>query len=81
MLRGVQGRYAISRDDGETVRAFLPADLPPSPPLTWPGDRQRLLERATLALGRLDAVSALLPDSTLFLYSYVRQEAVLSSQI
>ena len=81
MLRGVQGRYAISRDGGETVRAFLPADLPPSPPLTWPGDRQRLLERATLALGRLDAVSALLPDSTLFLYSYVRQEAVLSSQI
>ena len=81
MLRGVQGRYAISRDGGETVRAFLPADLPPTPPLAWPGDRQRLLERATLALGRLDAVSALLPDSTLFLYSYVRQEAVLSSQI
>ncbi len=81
MLRGVQGRYAISRDGGETVRAFLPADLPPAPPLAWPGDRQLLLERATLALGRLDAVSTLLPDSTLFLYSYVRQEAVLSSQI
>ncbi len=81
MLRGVQGPYAISRDGGETVRAFLPADLPPAPPLAWPGDRQRLLERATLALGRLDAVSALLPDSTLLLHSYVRQEAVLSSQI
>jgi Fic family protein len=51
------------------------------PPIDWPGSRQHLLERATLALGRLDAVSTLLPDTTLFLYGYVRQEAVLSSQI
>jgi Fic family protein len=45
------------------------------------GGRQRLLERATLALGRLDSITTLLPDPQLFLYAYVRREAVLSSQI
>jgi Fic/DOC family N-terminal len=43
--------------------------------------RQRLLERATLALGRLDSITLFLPDPNLFLYAYVRREAVLSSQI
>ena len=66
---------------GETVRAFVPAPLPPSPPLELSGTRQRLLERALLACGRLDGVTALLPDPELFLYAYVRREAVLSSQI
>jgi hypothetical protein len=45
------------------------------------GGRQRLLERATLALGQLSSVCVLLPDRQLFLYSYVRREAVLSSHI
>jgi Fic family protein len=45
------------------------------------GGRQRLLERATLALGQLSSVCVLLPDRQLFLYSYIRREAVLSSQI
>ncbi|MEI7743902.1 MAG: Fic family protein [Chloroflexota bacterium] len=81
MMRGLTGTYTTSRNSGEVVRAFRPADLPPAPPIEWTGDRQRRLERATLALGRLDAVSTLLPDTTLFLYSYVRREAVLSSQI
>lgn len=81
MLRGLTGTYTSTRDSGELVRAFRPSDLPPAPPLEWTGVRQRRLERATLALGRLDAVSTLLPDTTLFLYSYVRREAVLSSQI
>src|SRR6185369_2745403 len=49
--------------------------------IVFEGSLQHDLERATLALGRLDGVSALLPDRTLFLYSYVRKEAVLSSQI
>ncbi len=66
---------------GETVRAFVPAPLPPAPPLELSGTRQRLLERALLACGRLDGVTALLPDPELFLYAYVRREAVLSSQI
>jgi Fic family protein len=51
------------------------------PALDLLGPRQRLLERATLAVGRLDSVSTLLPDPQLFLYAYVRREAVLSSQI
>ncbi len=66
---------------GESVRAFVPAALPPEPPLDLDGGLQRTLEAATLALGRLDGVSTLLPDTSLFLYSYVRKEAVLSSQI
>ena len=81
MQRGPTGRHEVSIESGEPVKAFLPDDLPPSPPIEWPGARQQLLERATLALGRLDGVSTLLPDPHLFLYSYVRREAVLSSQI
>lgn len=65
----------------ETVRAFVPHPLPPTPPLEISPARQRLLERALLACGRLDAITALLPDPDLFLYAYVRREAVLSSQI
>jgi len=53
----------------------------PDPPLVLDGARQGLLERALLALGRLDSITTLLPDPHLFLYGYVRKEAVLSSQI
>ena len=81
MKRGATGEYEITATGGETVRAFVPAPLPPDPPLDLSGGRQRLLERALLACGRLDGVSALLPDPGLFLYAYVRREAVLSSQI
>ena len=66
---------------GERVRAFVPAPLPPKPAIEMSPERQRLLEAALLACGRLDAVTALLPEPDLFLYSYVRREAVLSSQI
>lgn len=78
--RGLTGSYEITAAGGEQVRAFVPVPLPPDPPLDL-DPLQPLLERALLALGRLDAVSALLPDTGLFLYSYVRKEAVLSSQI
>ncbi len=81
MKRGPTGRYESTATTGEAVRAFVPAPLPPEPPVDWGGDRQRLLERALLACGRLDGVTALLPDPDLFLYAYVRREAVLSSQI
>jgi Fic family protein len=81
MKRGATGRYETSTSGGETVRAFVPAPLPPDPMLDLYGERQRLLERALLACGRLDGVRALLPDPNLFLYAYVRREAVLSSQI
>lgn len=81
MRRGESGTYAVTVAGGETVRAFLPHPLPPRPPLAFDGRLQQGLEAAVLALGRLDGVSTLLPDKSLFLYSYVRKEAVLSSQI
>lgn len=81
MRRGATGQYHITVVGGETIRAFVPDPLPPQPPLEMNEQRQRLLERATLALGRLDSVTLLLPDPDLFLYAYVRREAVLSSQI
>lgn len=81
MNRSNTGTYHRNAAGGETVRAFVPSPLPPVPPVDLSGPRQRLLERATLAIGRLDSVSTLLPDPQLFLYAYVRREAVLSSQI
>lgn len=81
MNRGLIGRYETSQIGGERVRAFIPKPLPPVPSLDLTGARQVLLEQALLALGRLDSVSTLLPDPHLFLYSYVRKEALLSSQI
>ena len=80
MNRGETGRYEATVVGGETVRAFVPAALPPAPPLDL-AVLQARMERALLALGRLDSLSALLPDIHLFLYTYVRKEAVLSSQI
>jgi len=79
--RGETGRYESTSVGGEQVRAFVPSPLPPEPPLALDGALQQAAERAVLALGRLDGVSALLPDKALFLYAYVRKEAVLSSQI
>ena len=81
MNRGPTGRYEIATTAGEKVSAFVPHPLPPQPPLDLSGARQLLLEKALLACGRLDGVSTLLPDPDLFLYAYVRREAVLSSQI
>lgn len=81
MKRDKNGRIVASIAGGESVRAFVPAPLPPVPALNLSGPLQAKLERATLALGRLDSVSVLLPDPQLFLYAYVRREAVLSSQI
>ena len=81
MQRGTTGTYTATAVAGETVRAFVPAPLPPTPAIELTGARQRLLERALLACGRLDAITALLPEPDLFLYAYVRREAVLSSQI
>lgn len=61
-------------------RAFVPAPLPPSPPLAM-DPLQGLLSRASMALGRLDGVASVLPNPDLFVAMYVRHEAVLSSQI
>lgn len=61
--------------------AFHPAPLPPSPPLEMSPALQRLLDHANQELGRLDGITTLLPDPQTLLYTYVRKEAVLSSQI
>lgn len=81
MNRAASGTYRITATAGEQMRAFVPLPLPPAESLEITGAQQLLLERATLAVGRLDSISTLLPEPQLFLYSYVRREAVLSSQI
>jgi Fic family protein len=81
MKRELQGRYVTNSTVGEEVRAFVPAPLPPRPPIDWTPELRSKFDQALLALGRLDSVSTLLPDTALFLYMYVRKEAVLSSMI
>ncbi|MGA7672881.1 MAG: Fic family protein [Nitrolancea sp.] len=62
-------------------RAFVPADLPPEPPVEIDLSAISLLSRADQALGRLDGVAQTLPNPDLFVAMYVRREAVYSSQI
>ena len=81
MKRGATGRFVPALGLGDGVRAFIPDALPPTPPLQMGEALRRVLDRAHLALGRLDGVSGVLPITQLFLYMYVRKEAVLSSQI
>ena len=74
------GTYRSQKAGGEVYKAYIPAPLPPRPPL----DLDRLypfLEKATLALGSLNAMCQSIPNTALFIYMYVRKEALLSSQI
>jgi Fic family protein len=75
---GRAGRY-VKQPTG--YEAFIPAPLPPKPPIKISGALQVLLSNATLALGRLDGSIYTLPNPDLFVLMYVRKEAVLSSQI
>lgn len=75
------GTYIQVPIPGESYRAFVPAPLPPVPPLELTIEDHDLVERASRALGRLDGLTALLPDTSLFIYAYVRKEAVVSSRI
>ncbi|MBL8695809.1 MAG: Fic family protein [Planctomycetes bacterium] len=81
MHRSAPGRYQTISAPGEPFQAFVPAPLPPVPPIEWTPALRRRFDSALVALGRLDAVTALLPNAALLLYSFVRKEAVLSSQI
>jgi Fic family protein len=75
------GSYVTVSTTGVPARAFVPEPLPPLPPVTVDATLRLLLDRCLLALGRLDSIATLLPNPDLFLYSYVRKEAVVSSQI
>ncbi len=81
MKRALQGKYVAISTVGEKAQAFIPAPLPPRPPIEWTSDLRSKFDQALLALGRLDSVSTLLPGTSLFLYMYVRKEALLSSMI
>jgi len=74
------GEYIKSSVAGEIYTAYVPKPLPPTPSIEM--DKiYPLLDQANIALGRLDGLSIILPDPSLFLYMYIRKEAVLSSQI
>ena len=75
------GRFLQAQDGADGYRAFHPKPLPPDPPLNIDGAIQQLLDRANQALGRLDGITLLLPDPDQFLYTFIRKEAVVSSQI
>ncbi len=81
MRRRVPGRYVKVSTADEPFQAFVPDPLPPRPPIVWSGALRRRFDEALLALGRLDALTTHLPNAGLLLYSFVRKEAVLSSQI
>jgi Fic family protein len=81
MRRPAPGSYVDVATAGERFKAFIPAALPPDPPIAWTPALRRRFDDALVALGRLDAVSAHLPNAALLLYSFLRREAVLSSQI
>jgi cell filamentation protein, protein adenylyltransferase len=77
-------RAGLFREVGDGPAAypcFHPAPLPPDPPLDLDVELHRLHDRANQALGRLDGITLLLPDPSQFLYTFIRKEAVLSSQI
>jgi Fic family protein len=80
-LRREQGSYLTCTVAGESYRAYLPTPLPPEPPLEFDSLLLGQIEKANRALGRLDGMMSLLPNINLFLYQYIRKEAVLSSQI
>jgi Fic family protein len=81
MQRPAPGKYVTVSTASEPFKAFVPKPLPPKPPIDWSAKLRRRFDEAHVALGRLDAVTAHLPNAALLLYSFVRKEAVLSSQI
>ena len=81
MKRTLQGHYLEVATAGEAFKAFVPAPLPPRPAIGWTPALRGRFDAALVALGRLDAVTDLLPNAGLLRYSFVRKEAVLSSMI
>lgn len=84
-MKRKSGDYLTQTVTGESYQAYMPAPLPAEPPLVLDGGLLQLMDQANRALGRLDGISRVWPNSSHFLnqllYQYVRKEAVLSSQI
>lgn len=80
-MKRTTGTYVSTTTAGEEVRVFVPDPLPPSPPLDIDGEIKELLDASTLELARLDVAAKMVPDGELFIYGFVRKEAVLTSQI
>lgn len=84
-MKRIAGKYVTQSVAGEQYRAYLPALLPPDPPLALDSGLLQRMDQANRALGRLEGISQVWPNSGHFLnqllYQYVRKEAVLSSQI
>ena len=79
--RGTTGEYDTRHLGEEAIHAFVPHPLPPNPGPEVTGRRARMHEQALVACGRLDSITQLLPEPDLFLYAYIRREALVSSQI
>jgi len=75
------GTYAISTTLGESIQAFVPHPLPPSKPALAPACYLEANHGAELALARLSGVAGLVPSMDWLLYSAIRKEALLTSQI
>ncbi len=81
MRRGPTGSYETIRDRDLRVSAFVPKPLPPDPPVEMSGELLEKFADALTAIGGLNALSLNLPNADMLIYSYLRKEAVLSSQI
>ena len=80
-MERISGEYVSGSLAGSRYQAYVPKPLPPDPALDFESSLVASIERANQALGRLDGIILMLPDPDLFLYQYVRKEALLSSQI
>lgn len=78
MYRHPFGSYINNSVSGELVKAYMPDTLPPNPPIEMMA-LYSLQDQANLTIGRLDGISINVPDISLFLYMYIRKEAILSS--
>ncbi len=81
MAQRETGEYLIISTVGQEVKAFVPYPLPPKPALEISVSLRDAMDHAHLELGRLDSITSILPNRSLFLYMYIRKEAILSSQI
>lgn len=81
MRRGPTGKYETVKDRGQRFSAFVPTPLPPDPPVVMDGPLLEKFADAMTAVGGLNTLSINLPNADMLIYSYLRKEAVLSSQI